>query len=463
MAPFAPAKAQLGVPSISVNASTVIDSEIFRDLFGTDEMRAVFSDARLVAHYLAVEVAIAKVEGALGIIPAAAAHEILAQTQRLVVDFSELRRDTANVGYPIVGLVRQIARACRDGAGEYVHWGATTQDIMDTAVVLQIREALDLLESDLDAVADALKSLASRHRDTPMAGRTHLQHALPITFGYKCAVWLSGITRHQQRLRELRPRVLVGQFAGAAGTLASLGERGPEVQAALMHELQLGVPSCAWHVARDNLAETVAWLGLVTGSLGKIAYDVMLLMMTELGEVSEPYARGRGSSSTMPQKHNPISCEVILGCGRIVRQNVALMLDAMVQDLERATGPWHVEWFALPQSFTLTAATLHHARFMLEGLEVNPTRMRENLDLTGGLILAEAVMMKLGESIGRQSAYQIVYEACRAARAGQRTLHEILAEDRTIQAQIPPDVLLSLLDPTRYVGDAPATAVRCSR
>ena len=235
-----------------------------------------------------------------------------------------------------------------------------------------------------------------------MAGRTHLAQALPVTFGYKAAVWLSMFDRHAERLAQLRPRVLVGQLAGAAGTLASLGDAGLDVQRALMQELGLGVPAATWHVARDGLAEAVSFLGLVTGSLGKIAYDVMLMASTELAEVYEPFVTGRGASSTMPQKRNPISSELMLAAAKAVRQHAGLMLDAMIQDFERATGPWHAEWIALPDSFVLSAGALHQAKFMLGGLIVDERQMRKNLDLTSGLIVAEAVMMGLAPHLGRQ-------------------------------------------------------------
>jgi 3-carboxy-cis,cis-muconate cycloisomerase len=256
---------------------------------------------------------------------------------------------------------------------------------------------------------------------------------------------------------------LIGQFGGAAGTLASLGDKGFAVQAALMRELKLGCPEITWHVARDSLAETVSLLGLITATLGKIAYDVMLLMMNEVGELAEPYSAGRGSSSTMPQKHNPIACEMILSCGRIVRQHVALMLDSGVQDLERATGPWQVEWHVVPQSFILTAAALGHARFLLDGLHVDAARMRSNLDLTGGLIVAEAVVMALAESIGRRSAYQLVHDGCRVARETGRALGEILAGNATVRSTLGEKRLADLLDVERYVGLAPLMVDRMVR
>ncbi|MGQ9371614.1 class-II fumarase/aspartase family protein [Azospirillum sp. ST 5-10] len=434
-------------------AISLVDSHLFRSLFGTDAMRSVFSEDALIARFVEVEVALARAQARLGVIPAAAAAAIAERARPEALDRTELARETGVVGYPILPLVHQLSALCGE-AGHYLHWGATTQDVMDTAVVLQVRDALHLIEADLERVRAALAGLARRYRDTPMAGRSHLQQALPVTFGYKAAVWLSALDRHADRLAELRPRVLVGQFGGAVGTLASLGADGVAVHRALMLELGLGEPAIAWHVVRDGPAETVQVLALIAGSLGKIACDVMLLMGTETGEVFEPYLPGRGASSTMPQKRNPIACEVILGVARIVRQHAGLMLDAMVQDLERATGPWPAEALALPESFALTAAALHHARLMLEGLEVDERRMAANLALTDGLIAAEAVMMGLAPQLGRGRAHDLVYEACRKARAGRRTLHAVLAEDAEVVERLGADRLARLTDPANYLGAA---------
>ncbi|MCJ7837656.1 MAG: adenylosuccinate lyase family protein, partial [Burkholderiales bacterium] len=278
-------------------SSTVFDSGLFRDMFGTAEMRAIFSDAGYLARCLEVEAALARAQAGIGMIPAAAAREISAKATLACLDLAELKRETEIVGYPILPLVKQLAAACGGDAGGYVHWGATTQDIMDTAVVLQLRAAFELIEADLNEILVSLASLARRYRDTPMAGRTHLQHALPVTFGYTAAVWRAPLARHRERLAQLRPRVLVGQFGGAAGTLASLGSEGLAVRAALMRELDLGEPDITWHVARDSLAEAVLYTGLLTGSLAKIAGDVMMMMSTEFGEVFEPFEHGRGAST----------------------------------------------------------------------------------------------------------------------------------------------------------------------
>jgi 3-carboxy-cis,cis-muconate cycloisomerase len=432
--------------------STPFDSALFRGFFGTEAMRAVFADEALVGRYLEVEVALAKAQARLGIIPDKAAKEIAAKAKIDIIDFERLRKETERVGYPILPLVRQITERCADGLGEYAHWGATTQDIMDCAVVLQVRDALKLIETDLIAVGNALAAVAEKHRDTTMVGRTHLQHALPITFGYKAAVWLSSIDRHRARLAELRPRVLVAEFGGAAGTLASLGDKGLDVRRELAKELSLDEPVITWHVARDGLAEVVNFLGLVSGTLGKIAFDVMLMMQNEVIEAFEPFAPGRGASSTMPQKRNPISCELILAAAKGVRQQVGLMLDAMVQDHERATGPWHAEWLAVPESFLLTASALHQARFLLEGLEVDVKQMRANLDITGGLIVAEAVMMGLAPKLGRQKAHDLVYDACRRSLEKKTPFLDELKAERDITANATDKELAALVEPANYVG-----------
>jgi 3-carboxy-cis,cis-muconate cycloisomerase len=435
-------------------SSTVFDSVLFRDMFGTAEMRAVFSDKALIERYIEVEVALAKAEASCGVIPAHAAEDIARLSTFESLDLALMQHETEIVGYPILPLVEQLSKICGE-SGRYVHWGATTQDIMDTAVVLQVRAALAIVERDIQDVRGLLAGLAAKYRDTPMAGRTHLQHALPITFGYKCVVWLSMFDRHAERLVELRPRVEIGQFAGAAGTLASLGDKGLEVQKALMAELGLGVPQATWHVARDGLAETLNFLGLVTGSLGKVALDVMMMMTSELGEVYEPFVKGRGASSTMPQKRNPISCELMYAAAKGVRQQAGLMLDAMIQDFERSTGPWQAEWIAIPEAFALSAASLGQARFMLAGLEVRPERMRANLDMTQGLIVAEAVMMGLAPALGRQVAHDVVYAACRMANDQRISLLDALLAQGEATAQLDVEELTRLTDPANYLGLAP--------
>jgi 3-carboxy-cis,cis-muconate cycloisomerase len=438
----------------SAPATTVLDSVLFRDAFGTPRMREVFSDRTLIGRYVEVEIALAKAEAKCGVIPVEAADVIAKQANASTLDLELLREGTDNVGYPILPLVHQLARQCGE-AGRYVHWGATTQDIMDTAVVLQLRQALDLIGQDISALRQILADLSQRHRDTPMAGRTHLQQALPVTFGYKTSIWLAMFDRHAERLQQLKPRVLVGQFAGAAGTLASLGDKGFEVQQALCEELGLGVPVSTWHVARDGFAEAINFLALMTGSLGKIATDIMIMASTEFAEVYEPFVKGRGASSTMPQKRNPISSELMLAAAKAVRQHAGLMLDATIQDFERATGPWHAEWIAIPESFVLTAGALHQAKFALGGLIVDDAQMARNLDISRGLIVAEAVMMGLAPQLGRQDAHDVVYDACRRANEAQISLRDALLSDPNITARIDRATIERLTSPGNYLGLAP--------
>jgi 3-carboxy-cis,cis-muconate cycloisomerase len=421
-------------------------------MFGTAEMRAVFADEALVGRYIEAEVALARAQTRLGVVPKEAAQAIEAAAKSIRIDFDKLRAETEIVGYPILPLVHQLSEAAGE-AGRYVHWGATTQDIMDTANVLQIRAALEIVARDLREVRDILAAMAKKYRDTPMAGRTHLQQALPVTFGYKAAVWLSSIDRHIERVDQALPRILLGEFSGAAGTLASVGEGGLEMQKLFCEELGLHQPSITWHVARDGIAEAVTLLGLITGTLGKIATDVMLLSSSEFGEVSEPFVPGRGASSTMPQKRNAISSELMLAAAKAVRQHVATMLDGMIHDLERATGPWHLEWVSLPESFLLTASSLANAKFMLAGLVVHEKRMLENLDLTRGLIVAEAVMMAAAPKLGRQHAHDVVYDACRKAIEGGGQLADILAEVPEItEALGGKEAIRRHCDPANYLG-----------
>lgn len=432
--------------------STVFDSVLFRDMFGTAEMRAVFSDEGLVGRYLEAEAALACVQGRLGVIPTEAAKAIANASRTIVIDYDQLRSETEVVGYPILPLVHQLSAAAGE-AGGYVHWGATTQDIMDTAVVLQIKSAMAIIKRDLLELRDIMARLAERYRNTPMAGRTHLQHALPVTFGYKVAVWLSSVDRHLQRLDQALPRILVGQFSGAAGTLASVGERGLEVQRLYCEELGLGQPQITWHVARDGLTEAVTLLGIITATFGKVATDIMLMCATEFGELAEPFVQGRGASSTMPQKRNPISSELMLAAAKLVRQHVATMLDGAIHDFERATGPWHLEWIAVPESFLLTATSLANAKFMLAGLVVNEVRMSENLAITNGLITAEAVMMAAATKLGRQRAHHVVYGACRIAVEQGRSLSDVLAGvDEIVDALGGIEAIAFHCDPANYLG-----------
>lgn len=438
-------------------SSTVFDSSLFRDMFGTAAMREVFSDTGFLERLVRVEVALAEAEARVGIVPAAAARQIASSCDPERLDHDRLRAETDNVGYPVLPLVAQLAEQCGD-AGGWVHWGATTQDVMDTATVLQCAEGLALTTAALDRLRATLRRLAEEHVDTVTAGRTHLQHAVPVTFGYRAAVWVSALDRHAERLEEVRRRALMVQLGGAAGTLASFGP-GPEglaVRAALAEGLGLRDPEITWHVARDGLVEIVSLLAAIGGSVGKIGADLAIMCSTELGEVAEPFVPGRGASSTMPQKRNPISSELMVAAARLLRDKPAAMLDAMLADFERATGPWHVEWAVVPEAFLLLSSSLQQADTALSGLEVDTVRMRANLDLSHGLVVAEAVMMALAPALGRQSAHHGVYEACRRAIERRSDLATELHRDPAISQLLDAATIDRLCEPSGYLGSARA-------
>jgi 3-carboxy-cis,cis-muconate cycloisomerase len=428
------------------------DSAVFGDLWCTQAMRAIFCDVHRFQRMADVEAALARVQAGLGIIPRHAADAISGVAADLDIDIGRLRDDAVRIGYPVTPLIRQMAALAGEEAGRFVHWGATTQDIMDTGLVLQMRDGLGLLEADLDALVDALAGLADTHRGTVMAGRTHMQHALPITFGFKCATWLAPLLRIEARLKGLPQDALWLQFSGAVGTLASLGRQGEAVARGLAEELGLPRTPVTWHAGRDGLASIAGALAELCGTLGKIATDIALLMQTEIAELAEPPAPGRGGSSTMPQKRNPVLCEYVIAAARNVHQAVPVVYGAMLADHERATGPWHAEWVAVPQIFALTSGALANTLQVVRGLEVDAARMRANLDMTGGLVLAEAVMMALAPHLGRDRAHDAVEALCRAAASGELSFAELLSRDSDVATHLEPAEIARLLDPLNYTG-----------
>ncbi|WEQ50905.1 adenylosuccinate lyase family protein (plasmid) [Komagataeibacter oboediens] len=434
-------------------ATSVIDSPVFRDLFTEPRVRKIWSDSGRTEQYLAVEAALSEVQGRLGIIPADAAKKIASVCLLEKIDMVRLADETAEIGYPVLPLVHQIQSLAGD-AGDWCHWGATTQDITDTATVLQIKASLDVVADLLERCIAAASGLARAHRDLPMVGRSNLQQAVPITFGFKMARLAACLLRHRERLAELRPRIEVLEFGGACGTLASLGDRGLDVQKVLADTLGLARPPITWHTDRDSIAETACFLGLVTGTLSKFATDLKTMMMTEVNEAAEPFVLNRGSSSTMPQKRNPISCCYITACAASVRQSTAALLGSMDADHERSTGPWEIEWIELPRIFSLASGALSQAAFVLEGLEVNGDRMAANLGITKGLIMSEAVMMALAPKIGRGQAHDMLYKVCRAALEQNRSLAEMLKADDAVTEQLSHRQIDHLTDPARYLGCA---------
>lgn len=430
-------------------------------MFGSADTLAAFSDAGTVQGMLDFEAALALAEASCGVIPQDAAAVIAAACRAGEIDFDKLADAAVAGGNLAIPLVKQLTArvAARDErAARYVHWGATSQDAIDTGMVLQLRRALQAIGTDLEALCEACATLARQHRNTPMVGRTWLQHALPTTFGLKAAGWLDALQRNLQRLGAAREQVAVLQFGGAAGTLASLGNAAPAVIAGLGRELDLAVPAVPWHGHRDRLADVAATLGMLTGTLGKIARDIALLMQTEVAEVAEPSAPGRGGSSTMPHKRNPVGCAAVLTAAVRVPPLVASMLAGMVQEHERALGGWQAEWDTLPQIVTLSAGALRQMLEVASGLQVDAPRMRANLDMTHGLILAEAAMLELGGRIGRLQAHHLVEGACKRAVAEGTTLRAalaaVLAEDPAHAGLMDAAALDRVCDPANYFGQA---------
>jgi 3-carboxy-cis,cis-muconate cycloisomerase len=430
---------------------------LFDQLFRYDAMERLLCDTARVQSMLRFEAELALAEARVGIIPEVAARAIAGKCRVDLFNLEELgvtAAQSGNVAIPLMkALTEAVAKDDKDAA-RFVHWGATSQDAIDTGMVLQLRQAFDLYEQDLTKLTGTLVFLADKHRSTPVAARTWMQQALPTTFGFIVAGWLDAVLRHRTRLAEIRPRVLALQFGGAVGTLAALGGRGPEVAKALAEGLKLALPTSPWHSHRDRFVEAATALGMCAGTLGKIARDISLHTQTELAELFEPAAQGRGGSSTMPHKRNPVTCAAVLANTRRIPGLVSTMLSAMPQELERGLGEWQAEWETLPEIVRLTGGALHHLAEMLPGLEVDSQRMRENLDCTRGLIFAEAVSVALGNRMGKMPGHMLVEAACIRAREEKRHLKEVLREDPGMRGHLTPADLESLFDVRNYLGSA---------
>ncbi|MEE8546216.1 MAG: 3-carboxy-cis,cis-muconate cycloisomerase [Alphaproteobacteria bacterium] len=433
-----------------------LDSELFGALFGDPAVAACFSDEARLRSLLEVEAALARVEARLGVIPAAAAERIAACAELERLDRAEIRAGVERDGVPVIALVQSLREAVGADAAPYVHWGASSQDIMDSGLVLQLGAAIDRLAPGLEALAIELCRRAVHHRSTVMAGRTHGQQAVPITFGLKLAGWAAPLLRAVERLREIRPRLLVVQLGGAAGTLSALGERGIEVMEALAEELGLGPCVLPWHVQRDSLAEFASWLSLVSGSVAKMAQDVILLSQTEVGEVAESSERARGGSSTMPQKRNPMISERIVAAARKNAVLLSALHQALIQEHERGTHGWQLEWLSLPEMVVLTGGALKQGHAVAQNMTVDADRMADNLERAGGVVLAEALSYALTPLLPRAEAHERVAAAGRIAVAEQRPLVDVLRErlgDDFPDADID---WRSLAEPGRYLGSADA-------
>jgi 3-carboxy-cis,cis-muconate cycloisomerase len=422
-------------------------------------MRAICDDAALLQHMLDFEAALARAEAAAGVIPASAAGPIAKACKAESFDLAALAETatrSGNLAIPLVkALTAEVAKADAEAA-RYVHWGATSQDVIDTAVMLGLRAAIDALLADTDRAVVGFAGLARRHRDTAMVARTWLQHALPMPFGLKLAEYAAALHRSRLRLQRLRAEGLALQFGGAAGTLAALGDKGILVAEKLALELELPLPEAPWHTHRDRIAEAASVFAILAGSCGKIARDVSLMMQTDVGEAFEPSGEGRGGSSTMPHKRNPVAAATALAAATMAPNLAATIFAAQVQDHERSAGPWHAEWPTLPMLQLVTSGALAAIVDIAEGLEVDVARMRVNLDATHGLIMAEAVTFALAEKIGKSAAHHLIEAASKKAVAGKKDLRDVLTQDSKVTAQLSADQIAKLFEPMAYQGVAQA-------
>ncbi|HUG16568.1 MAG TPA: 3-carboxy-cis,cis-muconate cycloisomerase [Thermomicrobiales bacterium] len=425
-----------------------------RELFAAPTMAAIFSNEAHIQAMLDFEGALARAEARAGVIPAAAAQAISDVCRVELYDVAAVIEQARAAGAHSIPLVAALAGLAGSDAGRYVHWGATSQDVIDTALMLQARAGLDWLLAELLAIGARCAALAQQHRLTPMAGRTLTQHATPTSFGLKSAHWLSAVTRQIERLQRVRAEGLALQFGGAVGTLSALGDAGPSVLEQLAQELGLPQPDLPWHTDRDRVAALAAALSLVAGVMAKIATDLLLLSQTEVAEVSEGVVEGKGGSSAMPHKRNPAEATFALAAARMAQGQAAVVMGAMAHEHERAAGAWHAEWVALPDAFVYTAGAVERVQSALSGLTVDASRMRANLDLTGGLILTEALTTVLAERVGRPEAFRLVKDASDRSRAAGRHLRDIAQDDAAIAGALTAREIERAFDPARHLGSA---------
>src|ERR1700730_15753485 len=434
-------------------------SPLLAPMLSSPAMRAVCDDVAYLQHMLDFEAALAHAEAAAGVIPEGAASPITKACRAEAFDLAALAEAatrSGNLAIPLVkALTAEVAKADAE-ASRYVHWGATSQDVIDTATMLTVRAAIDALLGDIDRAIGGFARLAKQHRNTPVVARTWLQHALPMPFGLKLAEYAAALHRSRTRLRRYRRDGLALQFGGAAGTLAALGDKGWLVTEKLALELALTLPDAPWHTHRDRIAEAASVFAILAGTCGKIARDVQLMMQTDVAEAFEPSGDGRGGSSTMPHKRNPVGAATALAAAGMAPNLAATIFAAQVQDHERSAGPWHAEWPTLPTLQLVTSGALAAIVDIAEGLEVDAARMRLNLNATHGLIMAEAVTFALEEKIGKSEAHHLMEAASKKAVAGKKHLHEGLAKDPRVSPNLSADNRTNFLEPMAYQGASQA-------
>lgn len=439
---------------------SVFDMQSLQHLWSTDELRAIFSEENRIQKWLDFEAALAEAQAELGIIPAEAAREIRVQAQAGNIDIAQMSAEIRRIKHSLVPALKQLQARCGEDHGEWLHYGATTQDVVDTGVALQLKEVHAVILRDMAAVGRELARLAQAHRDTPMAGRTHGVQALPITFGHKCAVWLDELSRHHERLKECEPRVLVGMVVGAVGSQASLGEQAEEVERRTLAKLGLAAPSISWAPARDRFTEYALLLAMLGATLSKIGNELFNMQRNEFAEVEEAFSAGKLGSSTMPHKRNPTSAENLAGLCRPLRAGAALMLEGMVQEGERDGIAWKIEWKALPECCLIAGAMLFQAKNLLAGLRVDGEAMALNLDRMRGYLLSEHVMLELSERVGKQTAHEWIYEASMHGITNKLDFAQALRQHKDLASLLGEDEIQRLTDPAGYLGQCAASVDR---
>ena len=439
---------------------SVFDMQSLQHLWGTDELRAIFGEENRIQKWLDFEAALAAAQAELGIIPKAAADDIAAHAQVGNIDIAAMSAEIRRIKHSLVPALKQLQAACGKENGEWVHYGATTQDVVDTGVALQLKEFHVVVMRDLKAVGQELARLAAAHRDTPMAGRTHGVQALPITFGHKCALWLDELGRHHERLVQAAPRVLVGMLAGAVGSQASLGEQAEALERLTLDKLGLGTPAISWAPARDRFTEYTSLLAMVGATLSKIGNELFNMQRNEFGEVEEGFSQGKLGSSTMPHKRNPTSAENLAGLSRPLRYNAAMMVEGMVQEGERDGIAWKMEWKAVPECCLIAGAMLFQARNLLAGLKVNADVMAANLDKMRGYLLSERVMLELSERVGKQTAHEWIYEASMTGITGKLSFADAMRQHAGLGQLLSDDEIRDMTDPVGYLGQCGASVDR---
>ncbi|HSV46487.1 MAG TPA: adenylosuccinate lyase [Ramlibacter sp.] len=439
---------------------SVFDMQSLQHLWGTEELRTIFSEENRVQKWLDFEAALAAAQAELDIIPASAAREIAAAAQVKNIDLGKMSAEIRRIKHSLVPALKQLQAACSSDNGEWVHYGATTQDVVDTGVALQLKEFHAVVLRDLQAVGRELARLAQAHRDLPMVGRTHGVQALPITFGHKCAVWLDELGRHHERLLQAAPRVLVGMLAGAVGSQASLGPKAVELERRTLEKLGLGVPAISWAPARDRFTEYTSLLAMVGATLSKIGNELFNMQRNEFGEVEEGFTDGKLGSSTMPHKRNPTSAENLAGLSRPLRYNAAMMVEGMVQEGERDGIAWKMEWKAVPECCLIAGAMLFQAKNLLAGLKVNADAMAANLDKMRGYLLSERVMLELGGRVGKQTAHAWIYEASMHGITAKLGFADAMRQHEGLGKLLTDAEIRELTDPNGYLGECAASVDR---